>query len=111
MELLVILTDNAVKFSPQDKSVIITAKKTDGQAELSVKDSGSGIAKKDLPFIFGRFYRADNSRATGPVDGYGLGLSIAQKIVGLHHGRISVESNPGRGSTFTVSLPVRQSKA
>ena len=71
-------------------------------AKVEVADTGSGIAKEDLPHIFERFYRADKTRHT---TGTGLGLAIAQVIVKLHNGRINVVSEVGKGTTFTIELP------
>ena len=65
-----------------------------------------GIAEKDVPHIFERFYRADSARSKEEVGGYGLGLSIAKKIVDLHRGSISVKSKMNEGTTFTIKLPV-----
>jgi signal transduction histidine kinase len=83
----------------------VTAGVSDGEARVDVTDTGVGIAAPDLPFIFERFYRADPSRnrATG---GSGIGLAIAKAIVEAHGGRISADSAPGRGSTFTILLPL-----
>ena len=110
-DLLVILLDNALKYSPPMKKVIVESKKTDGSVLLTVKDQGIGIDKKDFPYIFDRFYRSEASRSKTTADGYGLGLSIAKKIVQLHHGSISVDSKTGVGTTFIVHLPVKQSKS
>jgi two-component system sensor histidine kinase CiaH len=104
-DLLVILLDNAIKYSPRGKTVSINAKRNDGSVIISVTDEGMGIAEKDLPHIFERFYRADVARSKEEVGGYGLGLSIAKKIVDLHRGNISVKSKVGGGSTFTIKLP------
>lgn len=106
-DLLVILLDNAIKYSPKEKSVTITSEKTDGSILISVSDYGIGINEKDLPHIFDRFWRADFARSKDRAVGYGLGLSIAKKIVESHRGKISVESTPGKGSVFTVRLPVK----
>jgi len=70
---------------------------------VSVKDEGSGIEEKDIPRIFDRFYRADKSRSSS---GFGLGLSIAKRIVDMHKGKIFVESRVGKGSTFTVIFQI-----
>ncbi|HEY8498430.1 MAG TPA: HAMP domain-containing sensor histidine kinase, partial [Limnochordales bacterium] len=105
-ELLVILLDNAIRYTPAGGEIRVGLRHTPGQeVALSVADTGIGIAPEDLPHIFERFYRADKarSRATG---GTGLGLAIARWIVEAHGGRIEVESQPGRGSRFTVRLPV-----
>ena len=109
IDLLIILLDNAIKYTPSRQTVNISAEKTDGTVLLSVKDQGIGIDKKDLPFIFDRFYRSDKGRSKSEISGYGLGLSIAQKIVKLHNGSISAESKPGSGSVFRVKLPIRHS--
>jgi len=69
---------------------------------------GPGISEKDLPHIFDRFYRAEKSRTRSSTSGFGLGLSIADWIGKKHNGRIDVESNEGKGTTFTVRLPLTQ---
>lgn len=96
---------NAIKYTPDGGSVWAGVQCTDMQAEVCIRDTGIGIEPKEIPHIFDRFYRVDKarSRATG---GTGLGLSIANKIVQLHGGSIVVESEPGKGSTFTVVLPI-----
>jgi heavy metal sensor kinase len=97
------LLDNAIKYTSRDGSVDITAQKEDEKwVALSVKDTGIGISGKDLPHIFERFYRGDPSR---PHTGNGLGLSLAQAIAHAHGGKIELVSNPGQGSTFTITLP------
>ena len=73
---------------------------------IEVKDRGVGIAATDIPKIFDRFYRADHSRTKNAEHGYGLGLALAHKIVSLHEGKIDVVSTLGKGSTFTVWLPL-----
>lgn len=95
------LLDNAIKYSSNGK-VRISAKGNSSKVLVSVIDSGTGISEKDLPHIFERFYRGDQSRSTL---GNGLGLSLAQAYVRAHGGEIMVKSLPGKGSTFTVSLP------
>lgn len=107
-DLLVILLDNAIKYSPKGTTVTITSRKTDGSIFISISDQGVGISKKDLPHIFDRFWRADQARSKDGASGFGLGLSIAKKIVESHHGDITVESVLGKGSTFTVRLPAKQ---
>lgn len=106
-ELAIILLDNAIKYSRESGQIIIRTKILKNQAVLEVKDFGVGIKAAELPHIFGRFYRADSSRAKKGADGYGLGLAIAKSIVELHHGKIKVRSIYGKGSKFSVVLPVR----
>ncbi len=105
-DLFVILLDNAVKYSNNNGKVDIWAMEEGGYIDLSVKDRGIGIEKKDLPFVFDRFYRADSARSKENTPGYGLGLSIAQKIVREHNGSIRVQSDSGVGTVFTVRLPL-----
>ncbi len=108
-ELITILVDNAIKFNRAGGDVKIKANTKDNHIIISVTDTGIGIAKKDLPYIFDRFYKADSSRSKDEHDGFGLGLSIAQEIVKNHKGELSVASNVGEGSTFTVKLPGKHS--
>ena len=75
-------------------------------AVVTIADHGKGIKPADLPYIFDRFYRADTSRTSNQVAGYGLGLSIARKIVDMHHGSIEARSTPDKGTTFIVRLPL-----
>lgn len=103
-ELFVILLDNAIKYSKQNSSVKIITNKTDGKIVIAVSDEGIGIDSKDLPHIFDRFYRAEKSRSKENVSGYGLGLSIAKKIVEIHNGAISVKSEKNKGTTFTIKF-------
>lgn len=104
-ELIVILLDNAIKYSPAHTTVTISAWTEGGSAQIAVADQGCGIDPEDLPHIFDRFYRADPSRSTANVAGSGLGLSLARQIVELHRGSIHVASTVGHSSTFTVRLP------
>jgi two-component system sensor histidine kinase CiaH len=105
-KLVTILLDNAVKYTPGKGKVSVEYRTKGKNVVIVVKDSGVGIEKKDLPLIFERFYRSDVSRSKIRADGFGLGLSIAKSIVDIHHGTIEVESEFGKGSTFTVKLPV-----
>lgn len=104
-ELVSILLDNAIKYSPKKSTVSITGGKRGKGGFLKVVDQGQGIAQAELPHIFDRFYRADPSRNKSKAEGYGLGLSIARKIVEAHKGHIEVSSVVGSGSTFTIFLP------
>jgi heavy metal sensor kinase len=101
-QLFTILLDNAVKYSTGGIDVSLAAK---GRAVVEVTDHGIGIAPEELPHVFERFYRADKARSRG---GTGLGLAIARRIAEIHGGTIDVTSEPGAGSTFTVTLPVFQ---
>jgi len=105
-QIVTILLDNAVKYSPAGSTVYITAAKKARFAYLQVRDDGIGIKASDLPHIFRRFYRADRSRTSQDTNGYGLGLAIAQKLTHQYHGTIDVESTPGKGTVFTVKLPL-----
>ncbi|MGZ6004769.1 MAG: sensor histidine kinase [Candidatus Saccharimonadales bacterium] len=107
---LSILLDNAIKYSDKQSSVTIKTGTVDKFGYVSVRDQGQGIKPVDLPHIFDRFYRADNSRHKDNASGYGLGLSIAHKIIEAQNGQIEVQSTPGKGSTFTVKLPLPHKK-
>lgn len=103
------LVDNAVKYSPQGTHVEVSALARLGGIEISVKDCGFGMMKSDLRKLFRRFSQLDYPDHVRNRDkGSGLGLSIVQEIVRLHHGRVRVHSEFGRGSTFTIVLPKRR---
>jgi heavy metal sensor kinase len=102
---ILILIDNAAKYTPHGGSVAVRLDPCNGVAIASVTDTGIGIRNEDLPHIFDRFWRADKARSR-EQGGAGLGLSIAKWIFEMHHGSIDVESEPGRGSTFQVRLPL-----
>lgn len=103
---VVILLDNAIKYSEPKTTISIKAFKRDGTAKITVTDQGKGIDDADLPHIFDRFYRADTARSQANVSGHGLGLAIAQQVVSQHGGTMDVSSKLGNGSTFTISLPI-----
>ena len=97
------LLDNAIHYTENGGEIYITIGQREAQVAIAIRDTGIGIADADLALIFERFYRAKSHR---PLDaGAGLGLSIAQRIIDLHHGRIEVSSGSGTGSTFTILLP------
>jgi two-component system sensor histidine kinase CiaH len=104
-ELLTILLDNALKYSPPDSRIIVRFTAQRHLAGFEVINSGKEIPQKDLPHIFDRFYRVDTSRTGGEKKGYGLGLSLAKKIVQLHNGELSVTSGSDI-TTFRVLLPI-----
>jgi two-component system OmpR family sensor kinase len=103
-QLFINLIDNAIKYTPEGGQVNLSLSKLDGWAQFEVKDTGLGIPAEDLPHIFDRFYRVDKAR-TRAQGGSGLGLSIAKWVAQAHGGDIHVESEMGKGTTFTVSLP------
>ncbi len=102
---------NALKYSREGDSIVLSIARGDGRVDFSVRDTGQGIAPEDLPRIFGRFDQLPSSRATKGEKGSGLGLAIAKKLVELHGGRIWVESVQGRGSHFTFSIPLQAGPA
>jgi signal transduction histidine kinase len=99
------LLQNAFKYSGALKRITLRAVPDEGQVVFEVEDNGVGIARRELKKVFDRFYRVD-SLLTRSTEGSGLGLSIAQRIVAAHGGRISVDSTVGKGSTFRIHLPV-----
>jgi len=101
------LGQNAVTYTPPNGAITVRTRQKNDEAVIQVFDSGIGILSSDLPLIFQRLYRADQARST-TTGGVGLGLSIAKRIVELHHGRIEVESFVGKGSIFRILLPLRQ---
>ena len=104
-QVLVALMDNALKYTPYEGAVSLSLATSEKSAVVKVSDTGIGISPEDLPHIFERFYRADQTRSRDR-GGSGLGLAIVQSIVQEHRGSIEVESTPGRGSTFILKLPV-----
>lgn len=108
-EMASVFVDNAIKYTPEGGEVTVSTRTEKEYAVLEISDTGMGIAEEDLPHIFERFYRADKSRTDKEELGFGLGLSVAKKIVDLHHGYIDVESIFGEGTTFTVRLPLSPS--
>jgi signal transduction histidine kinase len=104
-EVILALLDNAVKYTLAGGSIALEARAEQGDAVISVSDTGIGITAGDLPRVFDRFYRVDKarSRAAGSA---GLGLSIAREIMDAHGGTLTIESEPGRGTTATMRLPL-----
>jgi signal transduction histidine kinase len=104
------LVGNAIKYTPLNGSVNISAAVVEHNTMVSIRDTGYGIPAADLPHIFDRFYRVRNSTVKD-IEGSGLGLAIVKSIIEEHGGQISVESKPGLGSCFRISLPLPASEA
>jgi two-component system phosphate regulon sensor histidine kinase PhoR len=102
-QVMVNLLHNAVKFTPSGGKITITTRVLEGSVGVDIADSGVGIPAEDLPHVFERFYKGDKARAE---EGTGMGLAIAKHIIEAHGGNIRVESEEGRGSTFSFSLPL-----
>ncbi len=100
------LVDNALKFTPANGQVTLSAKFAGGWLEFEVTDSGVGVESEALPRLIDRFYQVDPSRARNESHGAGLGLAIAREIVQAHGGKIGVRSSAGHGTTFTIRLPL-----
>ena len=97
------LLSNALKYTSEGGEIILTAKEENGRVMISVADNGCGISSDELPYIFDRFYQAKNAGR-----GTGIGLAIVKAFTELHHGEVSATSIEGKGSTFTIHIPVRQ---
>lgn len=104
-QLLSILLDNAVKYTGKEKKIEVAIIKLPSAVKIAVKDNGIGIRQEDISHVFDRFWRAEKSRHQ---KGLGLGLPLAETIVALHNGKISVVSEPGKGTVFEVVLPLTQ---
>jgi signal transduction histidine kinase len=103
---LVNLTDNAIKYSPENATVVLSGSVTGAGVRIAVADNGPGIAERHLPRLFERFYRVDKARSR-KLGGTGLGLAIVKHIASVHQGRVGVDATVGRGSTFYLLLPAR----
>ena len=102
------LISNSLRYSDSGCKVVLSAKSDGKTVEISVKDNGIGIAEADIPNIFARFYRADESRARA-LGGMGIGLAIVKAVVTAHKGTVAAESVLGQGSIFTIKIPVGKS--
>src|SRR5205814_651388 len=99
------LFDNAIKYTPEGGTVEVTLDQVDGEAQVSLRDTGIGIPTEHLPHVFERFYRVDKARSRAE-GGTGLGLSISRSIVNAHGGKIELTSTPGHGTTCSVTFPL-----
>jgi signal transduction histidine kinase len=106
MQAVMNLIDNAIKYTDKGGHVWVSLQKSGTNAAVIVKDDGCGIPEAEIPYIFDRFYRVDKARSRD-TGGSGLGLHISQKIALLHGGRIDVQSEEGKGSVFTLYLPIK----
>ena len=104
--MLLNLLSNAIKFTPEGGRIEVGAKPVDGYIEVSVSDTGVGIAPKDQEAVFEEFKQV--GAADEKVEGTGLGLALSRKFIGLHGGKIWVKSQIREGSTFTFTIPVRR---
>jgi two-component system, OmpR family, phosphate regulon sensor histidine kinase PhoR len=104
-QMLTNLIDNAIKFNRENGSVSVTFSESNGKHVISVIDTGEGVVPENLQRIFERFYRIDRGR-TREVGGTGLGLAIVKHLARLHGGEVFVSSTLGRGTTFSIELPV-----
>ncbi|MNH95264.1 Signal transduction histidine-protein kinase ArlS [compost metagenome] len=105
-QILLIVWDNAVKYSPQGQSIGVQAYVNEGVACIEITDRGVGIPSSDLPYVMDRFYRVDKVRS-GQQGGHGLGLAIAKRLVELYKGTITLQSIEHEGTTVRISLPIR----
>jgi len=101
------LINNAIKYSPNKDKILVTVKREKGQVRVEVQDFGIGIAKNMQDRIFDKFVQAHNRPDQGRLSSLGLGLFISSEIVQRHRGRIGCISDPGKGSTFHFSLPLK----
>jgi len=104
------LLDNSVKYSGEQKEITVSVNRTNGFIDLSVSDRGFGIPKAEQQKIFEKFYRGSDPFVQ-KIRGSGIGLSITKHVADLHGGQVLVESEPGRGSTFTIRIPIREASS
>jgi signal transduction histidine kinase len=109
-QVLVNLLSNAERYTPEGGEITVSLRQQEGKTLVSVADTGPGISVNDLPYVFERFWPSDRSR-TRSSGGSGLGLAIAKQLVEAHGGQIGVESPPGHGAIFTLTLPTRDGRA
>jgi signal transduction histidine kinase len=104
------LVSNAHKYTQEGGSIEVSVRREGDFVRVAVRDNGMGIAAEDMPRLFSRFYRVDNS-LTREIGGTGLGLSIVKSIVEMQGGTVAVESQPGAGSTFAFTIPIASDEA
>jgi signal transduction histidine kinase len=105
-QIIAVLLDNAVRFTPPEGTILVRGRPRERQAEVSVTDTGPGIAPEHLSRVFERFFRAESARSRGDAGGgTGLGLSIARDLARAQGGDITAEGTEGRGATFRLRLP------
>ena len=103
-QVIINLVHNAIKFTNPGGKIVVSTQVQDSLVILDISDNGVGIAKNDLPHVFERFYKVDRARSGG---GTGMGLAIAKHVIEAHGGNIWVQSEEGKGSTFSLSLPLK----
>lgn len=108
IEMLTIFLDNAIKYNKKQGKVFLQTTKEKNNVVIKITDTGIGISEKDLPHIFERFYRADQSRSKDKTPGFGLGLALAKSIIEKHSGTVAVLSRLGEGTSFTITLPLKK---
>jgi len=108
-EMLLIFLDNAVKYTPKGGKVAISTQVDKKYASIKIKDTGIGISKQNIPHIFDRFYRVNQSRSKNNAPGFGLGLSLAKRIIETHKGSVEIVSRVGKGTAFIIKLPLKHS--
>ena len=106
IEMLVILLDNSIKYSDDGTTITVATRRQKRCALLTVTDEGYGIEESDVPHVFDRFYRGQVPVSKKQASGYGLGLSIAKRIAEIHRGSIEIQSEPQKGTTATIKLPL-----
>lgn len=110
-QVLTNLLDNALRHSSEGQPIHIRTERTDNEwLWIHIEDHGQGIPSEDVPYVFERFYKADKARKRGPSGGTGLGLAIVKNIIEAHQGHIRVDSTLGKGTTFSIALPVQPTK-
>ena len=110
-QVLTNLLDNAITHTPSGKAISLRMRGGKDEVAVEVADEGTGIKPEDLPYIFERFYKADKARTRGSGGGTGIGLAIVKNIIDAHQGKITVNSTPGEGTTFSITLPRRTQKS